>query len=117
MKNIALLCFGLTLNGTLAFTPSKAKVPAQTALFNHNIDRRLLLKSTIPASLGIAAMFTHTLPAVAAGGPPTADELARVKKGYAQIEYLLANFEQETTTCRENGGECKRDAEPIRKGK
>jgi hypothetical protein len=117
MKNIALLCVGLTLNGTLAFVPSKTKVPAQTALFSHNINRRHLLKSTIPASLGIAALFTNNLPAVAAGSPPTADELARVKKGYEQVQYLLANFEQETTTCRENGGECKRDAEPIRKGK
>lgn len=32
-----------------------------------------------------------------------------------QIVYLLDNFEQETTTCRDNGGECKRDAEPIRR--
>lgn len=28
---------------------------------------------------------------------------------------LLNNFEAETTVCRENGGECKRDASPIRK--
>jgi hypothetical protein len=27
----------------------------------------------------------------------------------------LDNFEQETTVCRENGGECKRDANSIRK--
>jgi hypothetical protein len=50
-----------------------------------------------------------------AGTPPTKEELERIKTGYKQIQYLLDNFEQETTTCRENGGECKRDAEPIRR--
>lgn len=117
MKNLALLSFFLTLSETLAFAPSRVELPAQTALFSHHVDRRLLLKSTIPACLGVAALFTGELPAVAAGTPPSADELARVKKGYEQIQYLLANFEQETTVCKENGGECKRDAEPIRRGK
>ena len=28
---------------------------------------------------------------------------------------MLNNFEQETTVCRENGGECKRDADAVRK--
>ena len=28
---------------------------------------------------------------------------------------MLNNFEQETTICRENGGECKRDASAIRR--
>jgi len=28
---------------------------------------------------------------------------------------LLANWEQETTVCRENGGECKRDADAVRR--
>ena len=32
-----------------------------------------------------------------------------------QINYLLDHFEDETTVCRENGGECKRDANAIRK--
>ena len=35
--------------------------------------------------------------------------------GYEQISYLLDHFEEETTVCRENGGECKRDANSIRK--
>ena len=34
---------------------------------------------------------------------------------YEGIVYLLKNFEQETTVCRENGGECKRDADAVRK--
>ena len=53
--------------------------------------------------------------ASAAGGPPTAAELQRIVTGYDQINDLMNNFEQRTTTCRENGGECKRDAEPIRR--
>merc|ERR1711957_16700 len=51
----------------------------------------------------------------AEGAAPTTAELDRIRLGYKQITYLLDNFEQETTTCRENGGECKRDAEPIRR--
>lgn len=34
---------------------------------------------------------------------------------YEGIVYLLNNFEKETTVCRENGGECKRDADAVRK--
>ena len=51
----------------------------------------------------------------AAAGGPTPQELERIKIGYKQINELLNNFEESTTTCRENGGECKRDADPIRK--
>lgn len=53
--------------------------------------------------------------AVAQPGPPTKAELDRIKKGYDGINYLLNNWDQETTTCRDNGGECKRDAEPVRR--
>mmetsp|Transcript_31505 Transcript_31505/g.76320 ORF Transcript_31505/g.76320 Transcript_31505/m.76320 type:complete len:158 (+) Transcript_31505:214-687(+) len=68
---------------------------------------------TATAAFGLGSSLS---PAVAAGGtPPTKEELERIKIGYKQIQYLLENFEQETTTCRENGGECKRDAEPIRR--
>ena len=41
--------------------------------------------------------------------------LARIRIRYEGIVYLLNNFEQETTVCRENGGECKRDADAVRK--
>jgi Ca2+ transporting ATPase len=51
----------------------------------------------------------------AVGKPPTEAELQRVKVGYAKLTYLLDNFDAETTICRENGGECKRDADPVRK--
>jgi len=51
----------------------------------------------------------------AANKPPSPEELERIKVGYNGIKYLLDNFEQETTICRENGGECKRNAEPVRR--
>jgi len=47
--------------------------------------------------------------------PPTKAELDRIVFGYKQITALLDDFDNATTTCRENGGECKRDAEPIRR--
>jgi len=50
-----------------------------------------------------------------AAGPPTDAELARIKVGYEGILYLLDNWEKETTVCRDNGGECKRNAEPVRR--
>eukprot|EP00549_Striatella_unipunctata_P021696 CAMPEP_0118674548 /NCGR_PEP_ID=MMETSP0800-20121206/950_1 /TAXON_ID=210618 ORGANISM="Striatella unipunctata, Strain CCMP2910" /NCGR_SAMPLE_ID=MMETSP0800 /ASSEMBLY_ACC=CAM_ASM_000638 /LENGTH=167 /DNA_ID=CAMNT_0006569757 /DNA_START=229 /DNA_END=732 /DNA_ORIENTATION=- len=68
------------------------------------------------ASVGFLAT-ANPLPSMAASGgaPPTREELNRIKVGYEGIEYLLANFDKETTICRENGGECKRDAEPVRR--
>jgi len=98
----------------LAFAPSFGDMRHETELFNQ-LNRRHLVESVIPASLGIIVAMQGR-PAFGAATMPTPEELARIRKGYEQIEYLLANFEQETTVCRENGGECKRDAEPIRKG-
>jgi len=51
---------------------------------------------------------------MAAGQAPTPEELKRITTGYERITYLLENWEKETTTCKENGGECKRDAQPVR---
>lgn len=53
--------------------------------------------------------------AEAAGTGPTKEDLDRLRKGKEGIDYLLNNWEKETTVCRENGGECKRDAEPVRR--
>jgi len=56
-------------------------------------------------------------PALAAdgGAPPTAAEIERIRTGYENIRYLLANWEKETTVCRANGGECERNADACRK--
>ncbi len=45
----------------------------------------------------------------------TPEEKQRIAIGYKQVEYLLNNFDQETTVCRDNGGQCKRDADAIRR--
>lgn len=73
------------------------------------------MKRSLPFLAGSVALISGPKRSTAAGSPPTADDLARIREGYEQIQYLLANFESETTVCRENGGECKRDAEPIRR--
>jgi hypothetical protein len=75
------------------------------------VSRRMALST----AFGISAIVTQAQPSFAGSSPPTPAELDRVRLGYKQIQYLLSNFESETTVCRENGGECKRDAEPIRR--
>ena len=74
------------------------------------VSRRDAMTSAVVAATSVMI----PLPAFAASGPTVAD-LERIKIGYSQITYLLANFEKETTTCRDNGGECKRDANAVRK--
>jgi len=77
-------------------------------------DRREAISKA--AAFGTANLLVQTQPSSAAANmPPTKEELERIRIGYKEITYLLENFEQETTTCRENGGECKRNAEPIRR--
>jgi hypothetical protein len=73
-------------------------------------------RETLAASFGLATLLVQTsTPAQAASIEVTKADMERIKAGYKQITYLLDNFEQETTVCRENGGECKRDANAIRK--
>lgn len=82
------------------------------------VSRRQALSSSAAAAfgLGTAALWQPSHDAMAAaGGAPTQDELDRLVQGYKQIEYLLENFDKETTICRENGGECKRDADAVRR--
>lgn len=71
----------------------------------------------ITSSLAITTtLVSSPNPSFAAGKPPTADDLNRIKVGYQNIQYLLDNFEKETTVCLTDGGrECKRDAEPVRR--
>jgi hypothetical protein len=87
-------------------------------LNRNQISRRRAIFDSIAASFAVATIGIDSLltsPANAAGTiPPTPEELKRIQIGYQQITDFLNNFEQATTTCRENGGECKRDAEPIR---
>lgn len=63
-----------------------------------------------------AIVASSSLPAYAASKDIITEvDKERMKTGYQQIVYLLDNFDQETTVCRDNGGECKRDADGIRK--
>ena len=110
---LAYLLFALAAVGCSAFhVPSFHHVPRTSlAMGGDGVSRRDLISSAV----GIVAISGASLPAYAGSGPPTPEELERIKIGYKQIQYLLDNFESETTVCRENGGECKRDAEPIRR--
>jgi len=47
--------------------------------------------STVSFSLGLPSVT------LAASGPPTPEDLDRIRTGYKQIDYLLKNFEKETT--------------------
>jgi hypothetical protein len=89
------------------------------------VSRRQAFTTTAAAVAGLsfltqvptnAAHAATAAAATAAGGAgPTKDELERLRVGYQNIQYLLDHFDQETTICRENGGECKRDADAIRR--
>jgi hypothetical protein len=72
-------------------------------------------RDAVAAGFGLSALVAQANMALAATDPPTQADLERIRVGYKQIKYLLDNFDQETTVCRENGGECKRDADAIRK--
>ena len=82
---------------------------------------QLLTKSgAIVTALTALSSTMNPIPAAAAATPSpsniiTPEEIKRIQIGYEQINYLLDHFDEETTVCRENGGECKRDANSIRK--
>jgi len=92
----------------------KTSLSATSESNNNGLSRRVLFSSAATAASAFTSLVMSPNSAVAAG-PPTQDDLKRIKIGYEGIEYLLANWEKETTICRENGGECKRDAEPVRR--
>eukprot|EP00560_Eucampia_antarctica_P008306 CAMPEP_0197825630 /NCGR_PEP_ID=MMETSP1437-20131217/2681_1 /TAXON_ID=49252 ORGANISM="Eucampia antarctica, Strain CCMP1452" /NCGR_SAMPLE_ID=MMETSP1437 /ASSEMBLY_ACC=CAM_ASM_001096 /LENGTH=240 /DNA_ID=CAMNT_0043425711 /DNA_START=36 /DNA_END=758 /DNA_ORIENTATION=+ len=76
--------------------------------------RDMFVKSAV-ATVSSTIISTFINPSIAlAGAPPSKEELERIKVGHEQIVYLLDNFDKETTKCRENGGECKRDANSVR---
>ncbi|GMH73701.1 hypothetical protein TrLO_g14520 [Triparma laevis f. longispina] len=107
---------------TSSFTLSPTSLPSKTfktTLHSRSsesasslpLSRSKFLQSASLVAFGLAGLPSNS---VAAGGV-TSEDIVRLKKGKAGIDYLLTNWDTETTTCRENGGECKRDAEPVRK--
>uniref|UniRef100_A0A7S2JYE7 Uncharacterized protein n=1 Tax=Leptocylindrus danicus TaxID=163516 RepID=A0A7S2JYE7_9STRA len=120
MRVLLPLC--ATLSSTAAFTASEIRTNRDV------VTSRSLATKSDEASVSIerrdffgitaaAAASTFLIPTQAANaaGAPSAEDLQRIRTGYNGITYLLENFEKETTVCRENGGECKRDAEPVRR--
>lgn len=114
---VALSCISASEAFTIQNTvPAQAQPSAlrmsETNDESSSVSRRSIFQSAATITL---ASLTAAAPAFAAKTPPTKDELARIQIGYDKLGYLLENFDQETTICRENGGECKRDADPVRK--
>jgi len=75
--------------------------------------RAFVLTPSIPLIAPI--LFAPSSASAETSVKPTQAELDRLLLGYDNVVYLLDNWDKETTTCRENGGECKRDAEPVRR--
>lgn len=130
-RKIALLSCVLYASSILqcarAFVPS-SKILASSSLHmtrhqddnlvaEHTSRREIFTKTAATfVSVAVATLATNPNAAMAAAGKgPTPEELQRIKTGYERMTYLLDNWEKETTTCKENGGECKRDAEPVRR--
>eukprot|EP00956_Cyclotella_meneghiniana_P031150 scaffold80797_cov43-Cyclotella_meneghiniana.AAC.6 len=79
--------------------------PKSSTILHQTASRRSFFAA------GGASILSSTFPLVthaasSSTSPPTQEELNRIKTGYENIQYLLANWEKETTVCRENGGEC-----------
>lgn len=107
---VGLFVAGVAFSSALT-TPSS---PLQRVLVL--LEAKLSRRDAVAFGLATATgLLSNSRVAFAASGAPTADDLSRIKQGYEGLEYLLAHFEQETTVCRENGGECKRDADPVRR--
>lgn len=119
MKVLIPLC--VTLSSTAAFTSSGSttigNVVTSRSMSTSSDDTSGVERRDFFGITAAAAASTFLIPvgAANAASPPSAEELQRIRTGYNGILYLLDNFEKETTICRENGGECKRDAEPVRR--
>jgi len=105
------LCYGAVT--TSAFSPAVSSNRISTQLLANPLSRRGWFQ-TGAAAVTIATLGSSS-PVWAAAGPPSQADFKRIQAGYTGIVYLLDNWDKETTTCRDNGGECKRDAEPVRR--
>lgn len=117
-SSIALLAAALA-SGATAFTTSTVNLPSTVSSSSTAIQatsrRDLFTRTGSVVATTLLTVTANVNPAFAATTPPTPEELERIKVGYENIAYLLANWDQETTVCRENGGECKRNADKVRK--
>ena len=100
----------------LLLAVSLVQVHGWTNPHQQGLSRRDAMATAFGVGAASVALVAPVSPALAAAGePPSKADIERLKTGYKQLEYLLDNFEQETTICRENGGECKRNADAVRK--
>lgn len=97
-----------------SFVGSRSRVLEHRSSTLPAVSRRAWFYSAATAASSLLAPLVAPPPARAAP-VITPEEIARIQTGWQQINYLLDHFEEETTVCRENGGECKRDANAIRK--
>jgi len=77
---------------------------ANQSLSSSSSCRRGFLTKSIAATCSsvIGVTYANPLPASAASGKPSAQELTdkgNVVKGYKRLDYLLANWDKETTIC------------------
>jgi hypothetical protein len=93
----------LRLVSILALTASSASAFAPAPSLKHDSSSALQALNRREVAFGLASALI-AVPLVgapsmasAADGGPTAADLQRIKTGYEQIQYLLDNFEQETT--------------------
>ncbi|KAL7576496.1 hypothetical protein ACA910_017999 [Epithemia clementina (nom. ined.)] len=118
MLRVSVLVAGLLglANGLSSPQPRqniKAQIPHKTT---QQPSRREALTFAVTSAVATVGLVQPPPNAWAdSSGAPTTEDLNRLKLGYKQIRYLLDNFDAETTVCRENGGECKRDADAIRR--
>ena len=122
VNSSSLILLAATASAASAFTANVnlspvavAPTASSTAIHAVSSRRDIFTRTTSAVATTLLTAATGASPAFAASTPPTKEELERIKKGYENIQYLLNNWEKETTVCRENGGECKRDADAARR--
>lgn len=69
-----------------------------------------LRREVIGKFFGAAVAFT-TIAQPTWAAPASAADIERLRKGYAGLEYLMSNFDKETTKC---DPECKRSPDAVR---
>ena len=98
--------------------PSSTAIHAAAASSRRDLFSRtgsVIATALVTAAAAATSSAVHPALAADGGAPPTAAEIERIRTGYENIRYLLANWEKETTVCRANGGECERNADACRK--
>jgi len=113
-----------TLSSSSSLSTSLRRPPSSSTAISYaskSSPRRDVLAHSLTSAILIAttsSIVTRPPAAAAAAGggePPTPAEIERIRTGYDNIRYLLANWEKETTVCKSNGGQCERNADACRR--